>query len=160
MTGSRHGNSRRVRGNPIRRLAVRTDRRSLEHPTLGRCWLWTGHALKGGYRQINVKGRTMLAHRWAYELLVGPIPDGLTLDHLCRNPSCVNPRHLEPVTMRENNLRGLGVSGVNARKTHCKHGHPYDERNTYKMPNGGRDCRVCINARSKKYKQARLFVAR
>lgn len=95
----------------------------------------------------------MLAHRWAYELVVGPIPVGLTIDHLCRNPACVRPSHLEVVTMLENNLRApTSVTAINSAKTHCPKGHPYDESNTYLMPSGGRDCRTCINERSARYR--------
>jgi hypothetical protein len=70
----------------------------------GDCWVWTG-GRRGRYGAFWVEGQQMGAHRFAYELLVGPIPDGLTLDHLCCNPPCVNPGHLEPVTFRENGLR-------------------------------------------------------
>ncbi len=77
-------------------------------PRLGSCWLWTGAIMHGGYGQIRLRPgtRTMNTHRFAYELLVGPIPDGLHLDHLCRVPRCCNPLHLEPVTQAENSRRG------------------------------------------------------
>ena len=89
-----------------------------------------------------------MAHRFSYELHVGPIPTGLTLDHLCRNTLCVNPAHLEPVTMRENILRGYSPSANGARATHCPHGHPYNERNTgITKTNGARFCRTCHNQR-------------
>lgn len=109
-----------------------------------------------GYGYITIAGRGRLAHRAAYELLVGPIPDGLTLDHLCRRPACVNPEHLEPVTQRENNLRAPNqLTAINLAKTHCPRGHPYDEVNTYHMPNGGRDCKVCTNRRSRERNERR-----
>lgn len=117
------------------------------------CWIWQRHADPAGYGRIQWRGRSYLAHRAAYELFVGPIADGLTIDHLCNTPACVNPDHLEVVTMRENILRGDGLAGENARKTHCKYGHPFDEENTYEMPGGGRDCRACINRRSREYRQ-------
>lgn len=86
------------------------------------CWLWTG-SLRAGYGQIRVRTETgwtvAAAHRVSYELARGPIPDGLDLDHLCRNTVCVNPRHLEPVTRQTNVLRGVGPSATNARKTNC-----------------------------------------
>jgi hypothetical protein len=85
------------------------------------CWLWIG-SLRGGYGQFMVKAISSTpqrAHRWAYEHFVGPIPDGLTIDHLCRNKACVNPTHLEPVTLRVNILRSDGVSAQHARKTCC-----------------------------------------
>ncbi|MDP9224875.1 MAG: HNH endonuclease [Actinomycetota bacterium] len=93
-----------------------------------------------------------LAHRVAYELLVGPIPEGLTLDHLCRNTSCVNPQHLEPVTVRENVLRGMGWGAKNKRKTHCHRGHPFDAKNTLRIPGGTRKCRTCANQASREYR--------
>jgi hypothetical protein len=90
------------------------------------------------------------AHRFAYELFVDEIPDGLTLDHLCRNPRCVNPGHLEPVTQRENTLRGISPVAVNAAKTHCKHGHLLDEANTYMTNAGSRQCRTCNRLRMRR----------
>jgi hypothetical protein len=110
------------------------------------CWLWTGALLREGYGQI---GYTMdgvvtrwLAHRLVYTMIKGEIPKGLTLDHLCRVRSCVNPDHLEPVTLKVNLLRGEGVGALNARKTACKRGHPFDAENTY-VWNGKRICREC-----------------
>lgn len=156
----RDGRSRRVRGRPVRRLATRTDRRSTHHPDFGWCWLWLGDSVKGGYGRVRHGGRNVLAHRWAYELLVGQIPDGMTLDHLCRNPACVRPSHLEAVTMLENSLRApTSVTATNTAKTRCPKGHPYDESNTYRMPSGGRDCRACINERSARYRARRRSAA-
>lgn len=87
------------------------------------CWLWVGRVDRAGYAQVKIGNRSPMAHRWAYELLVGPIPDGLTLDHLCRQPSCVNPDHLEPVSQRANNLRApTSLTTINATKTHCPAG--------------------------------------
>jgi hypothetical protein len=79
-----------------------------------------------------------------WEHLVGPVPDGLELDHLCRNPGCVNPDHLEPVTHKENMLRGFNPSATNARKTHCHKGHFFDAENTYIATTGARRCRTCL----------------
>ena len=106
------------------------------------CWLWIG-AKTEGYGLLSVEGRNVLAYRLSYELVVGSIPAGLTLDHLCRVPACVNPAHLEPVTMRENILRGIGPAARRARQTHCIHGHPFDEANTRIRKNGTRQCRRC-----------------
>lgn len=107
------------------------------------CWLWTG-SLHLGYGVIAAEGRANMAHRVSYELIVGPIPDGLTLDHLCRNRACVNPAHLEPVTNVENVMRGLSVGALNARKTHCPKGHPYTAENTM-LSRNRRCCRTCRN---------------
>jgi hypothetical protein len=89
----------------------------------GECWKWTAWKIKNGYGRVQMKDGPKLAHRAVYELLVGSIPEGLTLDHLCRNRICVNPQHLEPVSMRENVLRGIGPTAVNAAKVHCAYGH-------------------------------------
>jgi hypothetical protein len=112
----------------------------------------------GRYSSISYggkRGKRILSHRFSYEHFVGPIPEDLTLDHLCGNPECVNPEHLEPVTHKENILRGNGWSGRNIRKTHCPQGHPYDDTNTYLRPGqqGGRDCRECRRARHRIWKQ-------
>lgn len=107
------------------------------------CWEWTGQ-IKAGYGRLSGAS----AHRISYEVFIGPIPSGLTLDHLCYNPPCVNPDHLEPVTAIENLRRQRSAS-----KTECKSGHPYDELNTYIRPSGHRDCRACIRVRVQKYKQ-------
>ena len=106
------------------------------------CWLWTGTLGRGGYG----RWKRIYVHRTSYEMLVGPIPEGLSLDHLCRVRNCVNPDHLEPVTHRENVLRGTGPTSVNATKTHCVHGHPFDAVNTIIRSNGDRDCRECRNS--------------
>lgn len=117
------------------------------------CWIWLAGTIKSGklrYGQINIEHRCVLAHRFAYELLIGPIPKGLTLDHLCRNTLCVNPKHSEPVTRRVNTLRGNGALALNARKTHCNKGHPFDNTNTYAQKRRGkvigRGCRECAKA--------------
>ncbi len=107
------------------------------------CLEWQGYRQRLGYGRFRVNGRKVLAHRYAYELLVGPIPVGLSLDHLCRNPPCVSPAHLEPVTHQENCLRGTSPFADNARKETCTKGHPYDEANTLVDTYGRRVCRVC-----------------
>jgi hypothetical protein len=107
------------------------------------CWIWMRARTPDGYGRVGVDHKIRFAHRVAYELEVGPIPDGLILDHLCRRPMCVNPRHLEPVTQRENIIRGRSLVARNAAATHCVHGHPFDDANTYRRANGGRACRAC-----------------
>src|SRR3990167_5306610 len=96
------------------------------------CWIWTASLNRpNGYCSVQFAGRRQTAHRVLYEILRGPIPQGLTLDHLCRNRQCVNPWHCEPVTIRVNAMRGVGISAVNAQKTHCYKGHPFTVENTY-----------------------------
>ena len=112
--------------------------------TGGECWLWLASLYPGGYGNFWDGTRHVRAHRWAYERLVGPIPEGLQLDHLCRVRVCVNPDHLEPVTNRENIMRGEGLTAKQARQTHCKRGHEFTEANTYlQKRDGGRVGRVC-----------------
>ena len=110
----------------------------------GDCLLWTGHTNSKGYSTVQVLGVRVYIHRLAYMVHVGPIPDGLTIDHLCRNKRCVNPDHLEAVTNKVNILRGLGVTAQNKRKTHCKRGHPLEGVNLRLLPGGGRACRTCL----------------
>lgn len=109
----------------------------------GACWLWTAGRNNYGYGAFYPsKGNQVLAHRFAYELLVGPIPEGLQIDHVCRVRACVNPEHLECVTSKENTLRGVSPSALCAAKTHCPRGHEYDEANT-RLYRGKRYCRAC-----------------
>lgn len=111
------------------------------------CWHWMGERGRNGYGVARTAG-AYFAHRLAYELLVGPIPEGLVIDHLCRVRHCVNPAHLEPVTSGENTLRGETVAAANARKTHCDRGHEFTPENTYwKRDRAGqprwRECKAC-----------------
>lgn len=114
-----------------------------------RCWEWTGSLGTYGYGHLNVNGRHVKAHRWSYERSVGPIPPGLQIDHLCRNRACVNPAHMEPVTTRENILRGTGFSAINSRKTHCPKGHRYETEGRVRA-RGDRECRECDRTRHRK----------
>lgn len=113
----------------------------------GDCWPWNAYRNQDGYGYYFAN-RFMAAHRIAYMLTVGPIPDGLQLDHLCRNRACCNPAHLEPVTARENCLRGETVAARNAAKTHCSNGHPYAGDNLITKRHG-RACRICKNLSDK-----------
>lgn len=124
------------------------------------CWEWHGAKDQNGYGCFGVGRRSegvVRAHRWAYQHWVGTIPDGLVLDHLCRNPSCVNPDHLEAVTEQENILRGVGVSARNVLVTHCPWGHEYTTENTYVYPGkGSRLCRTCARERQRRRGDSQL----
>jgi hypothetical protein len=118
------------------------------------CWVWLASRNPWGYGHFAHRRVIRSAHRCAYEIAVGPIPDGLTIDHLCRNPACVNPAHLEPVTMTENLRRGMSPSAIHARQTHCIHGHPFDASNTYVTGTSKRrTCRTCNRDAVAQYKQ-------
>lgn len=106
------------------------------------CWEYDGYHNRDGYVRIMVNCKRLMAHRYAYELLRTGIPEDLVIDHVCCNPGCVNPWHLEPVTQRDNVLRGTAPAAQRARQTHCIHGHPFDEHNTY-WNGRRRQCRQC-----------------
>ena len=138
-------------------LPPRTSRRTLFEDmyvvdAASGCWVWQRSTTRG-YGSLTRDGKTMYAHRFAYELHIGPIPTGLVIDHLCRNPLCVNPHHLEPVTQRENVLRGTSPSARQAQRTHCIRGHELTPENTYNPPKRprNRQCRECTRARQREY---------
>ena len=106
-------------------------------------WLWGGYCNKDGYGTFSVKHKNISAHRFSYMAFKGPIPEGMTIDHLCRTPSCVNPKHLEAVPCRENLLRSKKTqASKNLSKTHCKRGHPLSLENV-QLKNGHRICKEC-----------------
>lgn len=118
------------------------------------CWLWAASTDRDGYGRFWMDGRLRCAHRVAYEWAHGPIASGLELDHRCRQPACVRPDHLEPVTPRVNTLRSSNTAAQNAIKTHCIHGHVFTPENTYlrNTPPGRppwRGCRTCRVARDR-----------
>ena len=134
-------------GRPARPVLDRLMERVVETET--GCWEWQGCRVSGygrmfiGSRKDNSR-KAAQTHRLMYQELVGPIPEGLHLDHLCRNPPCCKPDHLEPVTSRENTIvRGVGGAADQARQTHCKRGHEFTPDNTYRDRHNKRHCRTC-----------------
>lgn len=123
------------------------------------CLVWTAGTTRGGYGKFKVDGQTVVAHRWYYQQVRGPIADDLQLDHLCRNPPCCDPDHLEPVTGRENLLRGETFQAANAAKTHCPHGHPLSGDNLLVSGNR-RSCRICKRRQSAEWRARNLDDAR
>lgn len=114
------------------------------------CWEWVGRIRSTlGYGYITVNRSMLMAHRVAWTLVRGPIPNNVTLDHLCRNRRCINPAHLELVSNKVNILRGDSPTAINARKTHCKRGHEFTPENT-RLHHERRECRVCIKIRQRR----------
>lgn len=119
----------------------------------GSCWLWQANVSREGYGTLWLDGKKDLAHRVSYVLARGAIAEGLELDHLCRNRSCINPLHLEAVSHRTNSLRGTSPVAVNAAKSHCPRGHEYQGHNLYVRPTGFRTCRPCNAANNRAYRE-------
>jgi HNH endonuclease len=126
-------------------------------PSPNGCRLWLGHKTPKGYGTLSVGGKTMRAHRLAYQLWRGAIPEGKVLDHVaCDEPSCVNPWHVLPVTSGANTLRSVVIpAALNARKTHCVNGHEFTQENTHERKSGGRRCRKCAAEATRAYKRRR-----
>lgn len=168
--GAEHGQRRLTRSKPGRRYCSRACYRAAapsrfwshvdkagpvpaHRPDLGPCWLWLGARRERGHGHCLIQGRFQPAHCVAYDELVGPVPDGMELDHLCRTPACVNPAHLEPVTGQENRRRGIRVGVFNSSPDTCPYGHPLDGENLYVDPQGSRYCRICIRAAGSRHRE-------
>lgn len=126
------------------RFWMKVDRRGPDE-----CWEWTGKKDNNGYGKMYDGGsidynKQYAAHRISWEINRGPIPTGLTIDHLCRNRGCVNPDHLEPVTSAVNTMRGYGYFAKNSRRTHCPKGHPLSGSNLKMMKKDGKPYRACL----------------
>ena len=147
--------SLQLRGHPRRFVHGHHPKRSLMERFMekwvegdGGCWLWMAHTTVDGYPRIAIGRTSREAHRVAYELFVGSIPEGHDVHHECEVRNCVNPNHLRPVTKKEH-----GSLGSLARRTHCKHGHEFTPENTYVKGGGARACRKCMARRQREYQR-------
>lgn len=134
---------------PIVRVLRRLDTSDLDS-----CWLWPGWKNEAGYGMVHGAERDHMVHRVVFEHFVGPVPEGLVLDHLCRVKGCVNYSHVEPVAQRTNVLRGEGLPAENAVKDACKHGHEFTPENTRVRKDGSRLCRACEARRQRERRAA------
>lgn len=126
------------------------------------CWIWNGARSRLGYGSFNDGTRTHMAYRYSWEIVVGPIPEGLVLDHLCRNPPCVNPAHLRAVTRQENTLAegSLALAKKCTEKTHCKRGHEFTPENTYMEKGRKRRCRQCGRLATAQYLARKVLASK
>ncbi len=120
------------------------------------CLVWTGYRNRDGYGRYSTSTASCYAHRVAFKALVGPVPGGLTVDHLCRVRNCVNPTHMEAVPHRTNLLRSDSASAVALRTNRCVNGHEFTSENTYIRQNGGRQCRACNRESARRYKARKV----
>ena len=139
---------------------LRRFQKKIELDILTGCWLWRGGITEHGYARFYRNRRIVAAHRVSYEHWNGTLSSNLVLDHLCRNRHCVNPQHLEQVTLQENIHRGINPAAQNLRKTHCPEGHPYSGENliiepTKRRLNDGRRCKICSQIRTRNYHNRR-----
>ncbi len=149
----------------IARFMTKVDRSGPPHPKMGTpCWLWRGRPNAEGYAQFYTGGKTYRAHRWIFEQINGPVSAALHCDHLCRVRHCTNPDHVEPVTPRENLMRGETLAAFRASRTHCPSGHPLSGPNLYekRQKNGcaHRQCKTCMAAHRNKPESRLREVAR
>ena len=133
-------------GYPAKPISDRIEKMSIPEPNTG-CWLWIGSVGKKGYATMTVAGHTQMAHIASFTAHNGDIPNGLHIDHTCRQRCCVNPMHLEAVTVAENNRRARAAITEIKRKTHCKNGHPFEGENV-RIYNGQQVCRECARSSS------------
>lgn len=122
----------------------------------GDCWRWPGAKDRDGYGWIKIKKKMVYVHRASYETFIGKIPSGAILDHVrargCQHRDCFNPLHLEPVSNKENIMRGDTLAAANTKKTRCPSGHPYNKENTYRHSDGRRVCRTCAKLAAREYR--------
>lgn len=134
----------------------------MQIPETGSCVNWLAYVSEQGYGTFSFRKKVVKAHRWIYELEMGPIPEGTEIDHLCRNRACVNVNHLEAVTHQENVLRGEGLAAKEARQTHCPHGHEYTSENTSirRRPDGSFKQRVCLACKRDRWHRVEKHIPR
>jgi hypothetical protein len=150
----------RVSGTPEVRFLAKVNKNSGvigARSELGECWTWAACIQRGGYALFGIKaGESVTAHRFGYELWIGPIPEGLELDHLCRVRHCVRPDHLDPVTGKINQERSpVSPAGINGRKTKCIRNHELSGDNLFVDSQGKRQCRICMRIRKHLWREAR-----